>query len=187
MGTLVFGLMIFFGIHLVPAFPDSRAALVSAMGEQGYKILFSLLSVVGLVIAIWGYSDAGFYDMYLPPSWGSKLNIIFMVLAFIALASGHLKGRLRLFLKDPMSVGVAFWATGHLFANGDWASVLLFGSFLLYALLDIFTENERVPYQDFEAKSTHDIIAVVAGIVIYIIVVLLHPYFTSVDAIPSVI
>ncbi len=186
MGTLVFGLLIFFGIHMVPAFPDSRAGLVSSMGESGYKMFFSLLSVVGLVIAIWGYSGAGFYDMYVPPSWGAKLNIIFMVLALIALSSSHLQGRMRLALKDPMSVGVALWAVGHLFANGDWASVLLFGSFLLYSLLDIFTENERVPYQDFEAKSSHDILAVVIGVVLYIVIVLLHPYLFGASAIPVI-
>ncbi len=183
MGTLILGLLMFFGIHLVPAFQGGRENFVSVMGEQGYKLFFSIISIGGLIIIVLGYSKADFFDMYVPPSWGAKANIFFMVLAFIALSATFLKGRMRLALKDPMSVGVALWATGHLFANGDWASVLLFGSFLLYALLDIFTENERVPYQDFEAETSHDIWAVVIGIIIYIVVVFIHPFLFGVNAI----
>lgn len=180
MEILIIGLLLFFGIHLVPAFEETRAALISKLGEGGYKGVFSVISFAGLGLMIWGYSQTPHYTVYSPPAWGYYLTLVAMVLSLIILAGAHMKGSIRKFLKDPMAVGVALWSVGHLFSNGDWASLLVFGSFLAYALLDIFTDNERVPYPEFEVRPRHDLIAVAAGIIVYLVLVFAHPWLFGV-------
>jgi uncharacterized membrane protein len=156
------------------------------MGEKPYKGLFALVSALGLIVIIWGYGvakdgPAGADLVYDPPSWGHHLTMLLVLLAFISLSISFHKGRLKLWLKNPMSIAVALWAAGHLLANGTLPDVVLFGAFLAFALLDIgySTATGKAPH--FEPKPRQDIIAPLAGVVLYVVFLLLHQWIIGVS------
>ncbi|QPC44671.1 NnrU family protein [Kaustia mangrovi] len=180
MTTLIVGIVIFFGLHLVPLTP-LRDSLMARMGKGPYKGAFSVASLVGLGIMIWGfaqtrYGPAAAEIVYWPPVWGRHLTMLLVLLAFISLAIYLHKGRMKRWLKHPLAIAIALWATGHLVSNGDLGSVLFFGAFLVFGLLDIVVQTARGRVAQFTVKPRHDYIAPVAGIVMYAVVLYLHPW-----------
>jgi len=143
----VLGLVVFLGIHSVrivaPGWRDER---VAAFGEQRWKGLYSLASLVGLVLIVWGYAIAWptapiLYD---PPIWLRHVTALLMFFAFVSLMVFNLpSGRLKPVLKHPFLLAVKIWAFAHLLANGDLASVVLFGSFLAWAVADRVAVGRR--------------------------------------------
>ncbi|MFO1089370.1 MAG: NnrU family protein [Hyphomicrobiales bacterium] len=185
MTTLIVGMVLFFGAHLVPMTP-LKPALLRSMGEQIYKSLFALVSLAGLVTIIWGYSfakngPAGADLIYEPAPWARHVTFLFVLLAFISLAISFHKGRLKLWLKNPMSIAVALWAIGHLIANGALPDILLFGSFLVFALLDIAYSTAAGKAPSFTPKPRQDIIAPIAGVAMYAIFLALHKWLIGVS------
>lgn len=174
MPVLILGLVLFLGMHslriVAPAWRDARYA---AMGEGPWKGIYSLVSLAGFALIIWGYSLAQPYapDLYDPPVWMRHLNSLLMLPAMIFLVAANLKtGRIKAAVKHPMLLATKLWAFGHLLANGDAASVVLFGAFLVWAIADRISVKRRtagIP-DDLETPSTSaDIIAVVVGCILY--------------------
>ncbi len=170
--VLILGLVLFLGIHSVRIFAaDFRLAQIARGGEQRWKGIYSVVSLIGFVLIIWGYSlarpDAAV--LYEPPVWMKHINALLMLLSLIALAASSFPaGRIKAMLKHPMLVGVKLWAVGHLLANGDAASVLLFGSFLVWAVLDRISVKRRGDRGTTVAGPvTNDIGPVLVGLVLY--------------------
>jgi uncharacterized membrane protein len=183
MTILIIGLAVFFAIHLVPAMSGLKQALKGQLGDKGYQGMFTLLAFAGLGLIIWGYSRAEWVDVYFPPDWGRHVTMVLVFVAFILLAAANMRGRIRKTLKHPMLIGILLWGTGHLLANGDLASVLLFGSFVAYAVIDIALASAQGRVAQFEVKPAHDIMAVVGGAVVYAVFIFLHPYVIGVPII----
>lgn len=145
--VLVLGLVIFLGIHSVRIVaPDWRAARVASVGEQRWKGIYSLASLVGLVLIVWGYAIAwpAAPVLYDPPLWLRHVTALLMFFAFVSLMVFNLPaGRLKPALKHPFLIAVKIWALAHLLANGDLASVVLFGSFLAWAVADRIAVGRR--------------------------------------------
>ena len=187
MTKLIWGMVLFFGVHLISLTP-LRAAFVSKMSENAYKGIFSLISLAGLGLMIWGFilaragPDAA-RIVYDPVMDGSHGTMLLVFVGLILLAASHTRGYIRLFVKHPMSLGVGLWAAGHLLANGNLSEVLLFGGFLALAVLDIIASTVRGKVPSYEPRLKHDIIAVVAGVVIYAVVISLHQTLFSVSPI----
>lgn len=184
MTLLIIGLVIFFAVHLVPAMTGLKQSLKDRFGDNGYRGVFTVISLVGFVLIIWGYARAEWADVYFPPDWGRSVTMILVLLAFILLAAANMKGRIRKTLKHPMLIGILLWGAGHLLANGDQASVLLFGSFVAYAVVDITLASAQGRVAQFDVKPVHDIMAVVGGTAVYAVVLFLHPYVIGVPVIP---
>lgn len=171
MFVLILGLVLFLGVHSVrmvaPGFRDARYA---AMGEKGWKGLYSLISLAGFGLIIWGWimyrPDAP--EIYEPPSWGRHVNYLLTLFAFILLtAANGPVGRIKAAVGHPMLLGTILWSGGHLLANGDLASLLLFGAFLVYAIADRFAViGRKDPPPVFESYRG-DIMAIVGGGVTY--------------------
>ncbi|MFN3890708.1 MAG: NnrU family protein [Beijerinckiaceae bacterium] len=144
---LIIGLVIFLGVHSVSTLRERRAGLISALGENGYKAIYSIGSLLGLVLIIYGYGayrDAGYIRVWDPPRGMSHLVIPLMWVAFVALAASKSpNGQIKSTLKHPMLVGVKIWAFAHLLANGDLGSMILFGSFLGWAVYDRIAVKKR--------------------------------------------
>lgn len=175
MQLLIAGLVIFLGIHLVPTLPGLRASVVRGSGEARYKGVFSLLSGVGLVMIVWGYAIAPRGPQWLPPSDLARQAAPFMVtLSLILLAAANMRSHIRRVLVHPMLIGVGLWAATHLLANGHAKSVLLFGAFLAYAVLDLGSAVARGARREFRPKALHDAIAVGSGIVLALLVMTFH-------------
>lgn len=147
MSVLIIGLLLFLGVHSVRIFAeDWRGARIARFGETGWKLAYSLVSLVGLVVLIYGYgmSRADPVFVWNPPIWTRHLAALLTLPAFILLAAAYVPGnRIKAALSHPMILGVKVWAFAHLLANGRLGDIVLFGAFLLWAVLDFRAARQR--------------------------------------------
>tara|TARA_R110000803_G_scaffold14953_6_gene41520 strand:+ start:1820 stop:2395 length:576 start_codon:yes stop_codon:yes gene_type:complete len=179
----ILGLVIFFGAHLFTTFRSREPGkdVKAKLGYGPYMGLYSLVSIAGFVLICWGFGatrDAG--SLYMAPSWGRHVNLALMLPSLILLAASQLPtGAIKKAVKHPMLVAVKLWAFGHLLANGELNSVILFGSFLAYAVIDRIAVKKRGdngPARDAAASVMSDVGAVVIGGGLYVaILIWLHP------------
>ncbi|MBR0801014.1 NnrU family protein [Bradyrhizobium jicamae] len=172
--VLILGLVLFLGIHVLTTRRELRAGLVKAMGEGAYKGVYSLVSVAGLVLIVWGfghYRSAGMIEVWTPPTAFKHITVALMLPAVILVAASYIRGRIYTTLKHPMLAGVKLWAFAHLLANGDLGSIILFGSFLAWAVYDRISLKRRsdpgappIPV----GGLTNDLIAIAVGVVAYL-------------------
>lgn len=193
MGLLVAGLLLFFAIHLVPTSPSLRQRLLNGMGETVYKILFAVVSLVSLYLIVKGYGEARLVapDLWDPPLWTRHITMLLMLIAFIMLASAYIPSRIRDRLKHPMLAAIKTWALAHLIANGDGASLLLFGGFLMWAVYDRISVKRRAamgPLGERKGTLGGDIAAVAVGVAAYLLMVLWgHEALIGVPILPPMI
>ena len=138
MNALIAGLVIFLGMHFIHILaPSWRAAQVTRLGEKKWKGIFSLASLIGFGLLVWGYSQARLDPimLWLPPSGLRYLSALLMLPAFILLVAAYVPGnRIKAMIGHPMTASVKLWAFAHLIVNGNLADVLLFGTFLVWAI-----------------------------------------------------
>ena len=146
MTILVLGLLIFLGVHSVRIFADPwRSAMRARLGEGAWKGLYSLVSLAGFALLIWGYGLARQTPLVLwtPPVGMRHLAALLTAIAFILIAAAYVpRNAIKAKLHHPMVLGVKTWALAHLLANGTLADVLLFGSFLAWAVV-LFAASRR--------------------------------------------
>jgi uncharacterized membrane protein len=183
MTVLVLGLVLFAVPHLFSIlFRAQRDSLNASLGAMRWKLAYSAVSLVGLVLIITGFimsrhGEAAADWMYLPAEWARHVTMLLVLFAFICIGASHGKGRIKLWLKNPMSIGIALWAAGHLLANGRRVDVYIFGTFLAVALLDIIASTLRGKAPDYVPSARSDVIAVVVGLVLYAVFLFgFHPY-----------
>jgi len=186
---LIVGIILFLGIHLLPTFTRAREGLVEKFGENGYKAFFSVASILGLILLVYGFSNAPIIPIWAPPTWMRHLAMLLMLPAFILLVAAYVPGRIKAVVKHPMLTAVKTWALAHLLANGDLAGIILFGSFLAYAVYDRIALKHRQPTELIETPGKgsprNDIIAVVLGIVFYVVFLIwLHPLLIGKAVVP---
>ena len=183
MTALYLGIVLFGGSHLFSIFfPGARDGLKARLGEKAWKGLYALASLAGIVLLVIGYwgsrSGPRAADwLYVPADWSRHVVMLFVLLAFILLGASHGKGYLKKWLHNPMSIGIGLWSAGHLLANGKRTDVYLFGLFLVVALADIIMSEIRGKKPSHEPRLRSDVIAVIAGMVLYVIFLFgFHPY-----------
>jgi uncharacterized membrane protein len=175
MALLIIRLVLFFGIHVVPMSPSLKASLIARFGERSYKLAFSILSGVGLVLFVIGFGglrgSAHDIQLWSPPTWSQHLAFALMLPAFILIVAAYVPSHIRAWAGGhPMLLGVILWALAHLVANGDLASLLLFGSFLVWAVLDRISAGKRAALGPLGRRSGYvsgDLIAIVIGGALY--------------------
>ena len=181
MTLLALGLVLFLGIHLVPVATSLRAGLVATWGEQRFKGLFSLVSLAGFALIIAGYyfGERG-PQLFAPVPAARAIAPAAMVLTFILLAAANMRGHLRRVLKHPMLIAILIWSGVHLLANGDLRGTILFGAFFAYAVIDLISVIARGAVKQFEPLARHDVIAVVAGLLLAVVVMAVHRWLFGV-------
>ncbi|RST49797.1 NnrU family protein [Variovorax sp. MHTC-1] len=173
MSLLVVGLILFLGIHSVSIVaPAWRDAQVDRRGERVWKGTYALASLVGLLLLIYGYGLARQAPvvLYAPPPGLRHVALLLMLPVFPLLFAAYLPGRIQRTVKHPMLLAVALWATAHLLGNGTLADVLLFGAFLVWAVVDwISVQHRAVPRRVPGAPpgALNDIVALAGGLVVY--------------------
>jgi uncharacterized membrane protein len=173
MSLLVVGLILFLGIHSVSIVaPAWRDAQVDRRGERVWKGTYALVSLVGLLLLIYGYGLARQTPvvLYAPPPGLRHVALLLMLPVFPLLFAAYLPGRIQRTVKHPMLLAVALWATAHLLGNGTLADVLLFGAFLVWAVADwISVQRRAVPRRVPGAPpgALNDIVALAGGLVVY--------------------
>jgi uncharacterized membrane protein len=173
--VLVLGLVLFLGIHLVPAVPPLRTAVIGGLGEARYKGLFSLASAAGLVLIVLGYLWSGPREpLFAPVAAAKAIAPAAMVVSFILFAAANMRGHLRRLLVHPMLLGLLIWSGVHFLANGDRTGSILFGAFFVYGAIDLGSAIARGARKAFAPQAKFDAMAVVGGIVVTVVVMALH-------------
>jgi uncharacterized membrane protein len=173
MTLLILGLILFLGVHSLRIVAEpARVSLVARLGRWGFKGLYSLIALVGLALIVIGYGQARMDPtwLYHPPGWLRHLNMLLMLLVFPALLAAYFPGRIQQLLKHPMLVAVKTWALAHLLINGTLAAVVLFGAFLIWAVLDRISVGRRGHGSEtpqLPALPVNDVIVVVGGLGLY--------------------
>lgn len=179
--TMVVGLLLFFAIHLVPTQPELRNGLVERFGTAAYKGIFTAVSLLGLFLIVKGYGKLQVMpgknpDLWYPPIGMRHATLALMLPAMILLVAAYVPSRIRDVVKHPMLAAIKIWALAHLLSNGDLASIVLFGSFLAWAVFDRISVKRRAALGPLGAKSggpiLNDVLVVGAGIALYLL--LLH-------------
>ena len=176
MHVLIAGLLLFLGVHTVRIVADGwRTARIAQMGERKWKGLYALVSLVGFALIVWGFGQARQDPtvVWNPPLWGRHVASLLLLPAFVLIVAGNMRGtKMKAALGHPMLLGTVLWAFAHLLANGRLAGVVLFGSFLLWAIADYVASRQR----DAAAGVVHptgswsrDVLALVIGAVAWIV------------------
>ncbi|HKJ16199.1 MAG TPA: NnrU family protein [Xanthomonadales bacterium] len=175
MTLLILGLVLFLGPHSVSIFAEGWRNSVVARKELQYKIIYSLASLAGLVLIVMGYGEARMNPtvLYAPPAGLRHFASLLMLPAFICFFAPYFPGRIKSALKHPQLVGVKLWAFSHLLANGMLADVVLFGSFLAWAVIDRISFKHRTPrpLPGPEPSAKNDVIVIVIGLAVYLVFV----------------
>lgn len=187
--VLLLGLVLFLGVHSVRIVaPAWREAMIARRGETAWKGVYSLVAGLGLVLIVWGYGLARAEPvvLYSPPVWARHLALVLMMPVFVMLAAAYIPGRIKTALKHPMLAAVKLWAVAHLIANGTLADVVLFGSFLAWAVADRISVKRRPAAEGavpgLPPAPANDLIAVVVGATLYVVFLLfLHRWLFGVS------
>ena len=181
MQMLIAGLAIFFGMHIIPAITGLHGKLQAKFGKWGWKGIMSVISIIGFVMIVIGWQRTGHVPLYEPVAYGREILRAAMLPAFILLIAAYAPSNIKRFTRHPMLWATVLWSSGHLLANGDLRSVLVFGSFLAWSLFDMWSCNQRGAQLGSVKKSIGlDIAVAVAGVVVYALAARFHVYFTGV-------
>jgi uncharacterized membrane protein len=174
LAVMILSLVLFVGVHTLSTQRDLRARLIGSWGEGSYKLGYALVAVAGLALIVWGfahYRAAGMWPVWTPPTALKHLTVALMLPAVILVVAAYIRGRIYTAVKHPMLAGVKLWAAAHLIANGDLGAIILFGSFLGWAVFDRISLKRRadaggppIPV----GGVGNDLIAVAVGVVAYL-------------------
>ena len=180
MSWLIVGLIIFFAVHSISIVNEPwRDRMVASMGEWSWKGIYSIVAAIGFFLIVWGYGLVRQESavIYFPATWLMHLSMLLLIPVFPLLLATYLPGRIRAVAGHPMLIATILWAFAHLLVNGRLADVLLFGTFLVWAGVDLFSMRQRVqrPVPSAPALRFNDHIALVLGLAVYsVFVVWLH-------------
>ncbi|SDX72772.1 Uncharacterized membrane protein [Allochromatium warmingii] len=177
MAALLLGLALFLGMHSLAIFrPTLRETLTARIGLTAWQGIYSLISLLGFMLIAYGYGQSRLAPvvLYDPPTWLGHISLLLMVPVFPLLFAAYLPGRIQTVTKHPMLAAVKIWAFAHLLANGMLADVALFGLFLIWAVVDRISLKRRaaLPVQGAPVGPLNDLIAVVAGLGLYVLFLL---------------
>lgn len=178
MTALVAGLIVFLGVHSLRIFAEPwRVRTIAGIGGNAWKGVYSLISIAGFVLLVWGYGQARQQGVVLfdPPVFMRHITSLLMLLSFVLLAAAYVPGNhIKARLGHPMIIGVKVWAFAHLLANGRLSDVVLFGAFLAWAIADFIAARKRdraagTVYPKGDELRT--VLTVVAGVVAWAVFV----------------
>lgn len=188
MSLLVAGILLWALFHLSPALaPVFRQGMIDRLGENAYKAAFAVGMAVSLLLIIKGWKSAPVNLLYVPPQWGRHATALLVLFTFITLLAPYTKNNVRRTVRHPQLLGVAAWGAGHLLANGEWRSVVLFGAMIAWALLEIpfINRREGAWSKPEKAPLSGDILLLVKGVLLYLLVLYFHAWLFGVSPMPA--
>lgn len=193
--VMMLGLIIFLGTHSVRIVAEPwRTATLRRIGEGRWKGVYSLVSIVGFALLIWGFGMARQHPIpvWQPPFWTRHLAALMTLIAFVMITAAYVpRNFLKAAMHDPMILGVKVWALAHLLTNGNFAEIILFGSFLVWAIFNFKAARKRrkatgVPRgNDGSTTAAGTIMTIVIGAVAWAaFAFFLHRWMIGVQPIP---
>ena len=176
----VTGILLFFGVHLVPLHSKLKQSIESKIGENVYKTFFSIISLIGLLLIILGYESSAdsLYQINTKVYFYSKF---FMFLSLTILISAYFPTYIKKYTKHPMSVGIAIWALMHLLTNSDTSSVILFGSFIIYGIVSVLVaELKGIDKKTLTPRIVFDALSMALGVFLTFLAFNFHEYLSGV-------
>lgn len=181
MTYLMIGMLLFGGVHLFPSAVALRQGMISRLGENGYKGVFSLISFAGLGLMIFGYAHAGKVDIYVPIPGLRSVTVLLMALSMVLFAAANMPTNIKRVTRHPMLWGLVVWSVAHLLANGDQASLVLFGGLGVYGLLGMLSANLRgAQKQQQKVPFAKDVMTVAGGLIVFVVIFFAHPWLFGV-------
>jgi uncharacterized membrane protein len=193
MQYLVLGLVLFFATHTLPMAPAWRERALRLVSKPAYQLVFSLLSAAALVLVVIGYGQMRWHarldpQLWTPPVGLRHVTFLLMLPAMVLLVAAYVPSRIRTVAQHPMLAAVALWAFAHLLVNADLASVIVFGSFLIWAVGDRISVGRRQALGPLGARGgglAGDITAVVGGVALYLLMIFFgHSWLIGVPLVP---
>lgn len=188
MSSLIVALVIWSLIHFIPAAAvDFRAGLVKKLGPATYKAVFTVVAIGALLLLIHGWKAAPVHAVFSPPSWGVHAAMGLSLLASFCFFAPYVSNNLRRLIRHPQLTGVVLWAAGHLLANGEARSTVLFGGFAVWAILEMILLNRRDGVWTKPAPVPHsaDLRLFMAGIGFYALILYSHLWLFGADPLAS--
>lgn len=174
--VLALGLVMFLGVHSTRIVADGwRTDMRKRVGEGPWKGVYTLMSLIGLALIVYGYglSRTAPIDLWSPPIWTRHAAALLTLIAFVLLAAAYVPGtRIKARVGHPMVLGVKVWAFAHLLSNGRLADVLLFGAFLVWAIVLYIASRRRdrlAGTRYVAGPVSRDLLAIVAGTVAWVV------------------
>ena len=185
---LVLGVVIWVGVHLVPALAQPfRQRLIAKMGNGPYRGLFSVVVLLSLALIVIGWRSTPESYLYVLPSWSRPLGFLLMVVAFILFGATHYNTAIKRFIRHPQLMSIVVWSASHLVTNGTTRALVLFGGLGVWALIEMPVINAREG--SVELPEGPGLAAELKGVLISTIVfgvmLFLHPYFAGVSPLPT--
>lgn len=183
MPWLVLGVLLFAGLHLVPAAAvEPRRRLIERLGEPAYKGAFALGVISAVVLMVVGWRSASPAFVYAAPAWGRTVSIPLMLVALLLFAASGMPTNLKRLIRHPQLTAVATWAATHLLSNGDTRSLVLFGGLGAWAILEMTLLNRRDgAWQRPEALPlSAELKPAIGGLLAFALLYLVHPYIAGV-------
>ncbi len=147
MAYLVLGLILFLGTHSLRIVANNwRTQTIARVGEMPFKGMYSLVSIIGFALVVWGFSVARETPvmLWMPPRGLRHAAALLTLIAFVLLAATYVPSNaIKARFHHPMVLAVKTWALAHLLANGNLAHVVLFGSFLVWGVLCFIAARRR--------------------------------------------
>lgn len=172
MAVYLFGLLLFFAVHSISIVNEPwRDRMAARLGEAGWQGLYSLVSLAGFVLIVWGYGTLQSTPalIYSPPIWLRHVAVLLMLPVFPLLLATYLPGYIKRTTQHPMLIATMLWSAAHLLANGTAADLLLFGTFLAWAIADRISMSRRQqrPLHMLPNCRLNDLFAIVGGLALY--------------------
>lgn len=183
MTLLILGVLLWSVVHLAPCiFPQVKTQLIERFGDNPYKGIFSVLILISIALIIFGWRSSDPEFLYYLGDWTPIVTAILVLIAFIFMGAANYPSRIKQYIRHPQLTGLIIWAVGHLLSNGDTRSLVLFGGLGLWAIIEIPLLNARDgEWQKPDVPSIAiEVRGIAISVVVYIVLVFLHPYFTGV-------
>jgi uncharacterized membrane protein len=174
---LALGVLLWSFAHFIPSlFASPRRRLVERFGENAYKGLFLLLMILAIYLLVSGWRAAVPEWVYPPPTWGRHVTALLLLVGFILFFAPYPPNNIRRLLRHPQLTGVILWGVGHLLANGEARSIVLFGGFTVWAVLEMVLINRRdgAWTRPEPAPRKNDVLLVAGGVAVYLLVAFSH-------------
>ena len=188
MTLLICGLLVFTVSHLLLGLaPGIKTSIVNSMGEKTWRGIFSFLALGSILMIVLGWRSTPVEYAYVPPNGLRHVTMLLMLIAFILFGAAKGVTDIQRIIRHPIMTAVIVWGVAHLLSNGETRSLLLFGSFLVWIILQMIFANKRDGewIKPEPAPMTRTLKNMIISIIMFVVFFALHKYFTGVSLVPS--